>query len=175
MSGRRGNNTTTNGGAASRSSTTMNGSRASTRSNRSRRSTPQDTFHPKLITAQIVSMQCFHYFLLGFLFQVNYVLYNKSITVDRIFTDKYVRLWHTSGWADVSAIVLANLVGYVLMMIQSYPVFEKVCFVAKMICVPHTESHRNCIMTGLYSWQSLLKKVKSVLISRLHCFCYIWS
>jgi hypothetical protein len=72
------------------------------------------SFHPKLITLQIISMQCLHYFLLAFLFQLNYVLYNKSITIDRIFTDHYVRLWNPSGWADVSAILLTSLAGYVV-------------------------------------------------------------
>lgn len=56
-------------------------------------------------------MQCFHYFLLALLFQINYVLYNKPITIDRIFTDKYVRMWDSEGWADISAILLASLAG----------------------------------------------------------------
>ena len=57
-------------------------------------------------------MQCMHYFLLSFLFQVNYVLYNIPITIDRIFTDQYVRLWGAQGWADVAAILITSLAGY---------------------------------------------------------------
>jgi hypothetical protein len=53
-----------------------------------------------------------HYFLLSFLFQVNYVLYNIPITIDRIFTDQYVRLWGAQGWADVAAILITSLAGY---------------------------------------------------------------
>ena len=74
--------------------------------------TPQhQLFHPKLIATQIVTLQCFHYFLLSILFQINYVFYGKSVTIDRIFTDKHVRLWHTNGWADVLAIMLAAVAG----------------------------------------------------------------
>lgn len=83
------------------------------RTHRRRTTTTEVSFHPKLITAQIVSMQCMHYFLLAFLFQVNYVLYNKPISIDRIFTDRYVRIWNSSGWADVAAILLTSLAGYV--------------------------------------------------------------
>ena len=71
-------------------------------------------FHPKLITTQIIALQCCHYFILGVLFQINYLFYSTSITVDRIFTDTYVRIWHPSGWPDVCAIVLASLAGCVL-------------------------------------------------------------
>jgi hypothetical protein len=45
------------------------------------------------------------------LFQINYLFYRTSITIDRIFTDSYVRIWHRSGWPDVCAIVLASLAG----------------------------------------------------------------
>lgn len=72
---------------------------------------PAQVFHPKLITAQIITLQCWHYALLAFLIQVNHVLYKTSITIDRIFTDKYVRLWHTKGWPDVLAIIVASLFG----------------------------------------------------------------
>jgi hypothetical protein len=74
-------------------------------------------FYPKLITAQIVALQCLHYFLLAVCIQINNVLYRTSITIDRIFTDEYVRLWsNTAGsWADVTAILLVSLVGSVLL------------------------------------------------------------
>jgi protein SYS1 len=118
MAGRRiiGGLDAVNGGTATTTTSNGNNNSRPTRSSSaaSRRNHEKRVdFHPKLITAQIVSMQCFHYFLLAFLFQLNSVLYNKSVTVDRIFTDQYVRLWHTSGWADVSAILLASLAGYV--------------------------------------------------------------
>lgn len=45
------------------------------------------------------------------------MLYNTSITLDRIFTDRYVRLWQPAGWADVAAILLASLAGSVLLAI----------------------------------------------------------
>jgi hypothetical protein len=81
---------------------------------RRHRATPADNFHPRLITAQILSLQCFHYTIQGFLFQVNFLLYNTSITIDRIFTDQYVQLWHPAGWPDVAAIFFSALFGYVL-------------------------------------------------------------
>ena len=140
MAGRRNNGgLSSNGGggvntsrvsSSNRSTTSTASVRAKSGGGRSSSSSSQqgEGFHPKLITAQIVSMQCFHYLLLAFLFQINNVLYNKSITIDRIFTDKHVRLWHSSGWADVSAILLASLAGYVclysivIMRIDSYAV-----------------------------------------------------
>ena len=70
-------------------------------------------FNPKLIFSQIVAMQCFHYLILGFLFQVNHVIFNTSITIDRIFTDKYLNLWSVGGWADNITVLIASMVGYV--------------------------------------------------------------
>ncbi len=77
------------------------------------RRTEEPHFHPKLITTQIVCIQCLHYVLLGFLFQINYLLFNKSVTIDRIFTDQYVRIWKASGWIDVWTLLLGSLFGYV--------------------------------------------------------------
>ena len=68
-------------------------------------------FNPKLIFSQIVAMQCFHYLVLGVMFQINHVLYSTSITVDRMFTDKYLRLWSLIGWADNMAVLLSSIVG----------------------------------------------------------------
>jgi hypothetical protein len=100
----------------SNSSSVNNGLRTRTGGNRNRpNNPPAQPFYPKLIFAQIVSLQCFHYFLLAFFFQVNHVLYGTTVTIDRIFTDRYLRLWQSerSGWADAIALFLASLVGYV--------------------------------------------------------------
>eukprot|EP00977_Amphora_coffeiformis_P021897 scaffold10050_cov142-Amphora_coffeaeformis.AAC.6 len=71
-------------------------------------------FHPNLITAQIVSFQCFQYLAQSVLFQINALLYeNSTVSVDRLFTDKYVHLWHSQGWPDCAAIFFAALIGYV--------------------------------------------------------------
>jgi Integral membrane protein S linking to the trans Golgi network len=71
-------------------------------------------FNPRLIFSQIVAMQCFHYLLLGFFFQINHVLYGQSITIDRMFTDKYLTVFHARGWPDVLAVFLSYAaVGYV--------------------------------------------------------------
>ena len=92
------------GGIRNKSSTT-------TATSRAKETLQQQQFHPKLIATQIVTMQCFHYFLLTVFFQINSVLYGKSLTIDRIFTDKHVRLWQTNGWADVFAIMFASVFG----------------------------------------------------------------
>ena len=68
-------------------------------------------FNPKLIFSQIVSMQCFHYVFLGFIFQVNHVLFNTAVTIDRVFTGKYLNLWSMKGLADNIAILLSYLFG----------------------------------------------------------------
>lgn len=57
-------------------------------------------FNPRLIFAQIVSMQCFHYLILGLIFQMNHVLFSTSVTIDRIFTTNYVKIWSIEGLAD---------------------------------------------------------------------------
>lgn len=69
------------------------------------------SFHPKLITAQIVALQSFHYFALALFVEINHVLYNTTVTVDRIFTDKYIKLWESKGWPDVASSLLAAIVG----------------------------------------------------------------
>jgi hypothetical protein len=114
------NNATTpaiqsNGGGTTSSLRT--GAANSNSTSRSKKKGPEVSFHPKLITAQIIALQCLHYFLLAVCIQINHVLYNTSITIDRIFTDEYVRLWGQAGWADVFAILLVSLVGSVMLAI----------------------------------------------------------
>jgi hypothetical protein len=71
-------------------------------------------FNPRLIFSQIVAMQCFHYLFLGLFFQINHVLYGESITIDRMFTDRYLKIFHPSGWPDTLAVFLSySAVGYV--------------------------------------------------------------
>jgi len=71
-------------------------------------------FHPKLIFAQIVSLQCFHYLFLALLFQINHVVFNREITLDRIFTDKYIHVLKNiqHDWPDIFAILSSYLFGY---------------------------------------------------------------
>jgi hypothetical protein len=47
------------------------------------------------------------------MFQINHVLYNNSVTIDRMFTDKFLNLWSIGGWADNAAVLLSSLVWYV--------------------------------------------------------------
>ena len=36
---------------------------------------------------------------------------NSTVSVDRLFTDKYVHLWKSQGWPDCAAIFFAALIG----------------------------------------------------------------
>jgi protein SYS1 len=75
-------------------------------------------FNPRLIFSQIVAMQCFHYLFLGFFFQINRVLYAQSVTIDRMFTDEYLKIFHASGWPDALAVFMSyTVVGSFLMAI----------------------------------------------------------
>lgn len=74
-------------------------------------------FNPRLIFSQMVAMQCFHYVFLGFLFQANFVVFGTSISLDRIFSDKYLNIWTAIGWVDAFAVLFASLVGAVLLAI----------------------------------------------------------
>ena len=72
-------------------------------------------FNPRLIFSQIVAMQCFHYLFLGILFQINHVLYGQSVTIDRMFTDEYLKIRQDRGWTDCIAVFLSYaVVGYVI-------------------------------------------------------------
>lgn len=113
LPGRRGNAATASASVAA----DTNGKNASTRQGRrpTRAEEIAASFHPKLITTQIIALQCLHYALLAFFIQVNSFLYGSNITIDRIFTDRYIRLWHHRGLPDVCAVTLASLAGSVLL------------------------------------------------------------
>ena len=85
-------------------------------------------FNPRLILGQIVALQCFHYASMGLLVQLNHGLFGTSVTIDRIFTDRYLRWFRSSvsaasgsedggaggipweGWADGGAVIVNSLV-----------------------------------------------------------------
>jgi len=69
------------------------------------------TFNPRLILSQIISLQSFHYVILGIIFQINHILFGTSITIDRIFTSKHLDIWSAVGWIDNSAILFSSLIG----------------------------------------------------------------
>lgn len=106
MAGRRNIATT---GVAERSSTTNEPNL--TRSSRSSSKYSANNFNPKLIFSQIVALQCFHYLVLGIIFQFDHLFFNTSVTIDRIFTDNYLTVWTWIGWIDSSAILLSYLFG----------------------------------------------------------------
>jgi len=78
-------------------------------------SSSSNHFNPKLILAQIIAIQSLHYLVLSFLFQINYVLYGTSITIDRIFTVKYVKMWHADGFIDICSFLISSVVGSLLL------------------------------------------------------------
>ena len=69
------------------------------------------TFNPRLILSQIISLQSFHYVILGIIFQINHILFGTSITIDRIFTSKHLDIWSAVGWIDNSAVLFSSLIG----------------------------------------------------------------
>jgi len=81
--------------------------------NSSSNSSGAQLFNPRLILSQIISLQSFHYLVLGIIFQINHILFATSITIDRIFTTKYLDVWSAEGWIDNSAILMSSLIGYV--------------------------------------------------------------
>uniref|UniRef100_A0A7S2N3N9 Protein SYS1 homolog n=1 Tax=Helicotheca tamesis TaxID=374047 RepID=A0A7S2N3N9_9STRA len=83
----------------------------------SNNSSSSSTFHPKLIISQIIALQCFYYAILGFIFQINHVIFATSITMDRIFTSKYLDVWSATGWIDNSAVLTSSVAGAFLLAI----------------------------------------------------------
>ena len=88
-----------------------NGSLSSSNSNNNPNAA---NFNPKLILSQIISLQSFHYVVLGVIFQINHVLFATSITTDRIFTAKFLDIWSAMGWIDNAAVLMSNFIGWVL-------------------------------------------------------------
>ncbi|KAL3799190.1 hypothetical protein ACHAW5_005467 [Stephanodiscus triporus] len=123
------NGTTTPSSSSSSSSSNNNGvgtvsSSSSHRSNGSGLAGPpmsqqqqhqQQSFNPKLILSQILCLQCFHYLVLGCIFQMNHVLFATSVTIDRIFTDEYLDVWSALGWIDNAAVLTSSFVGSLLL------------------------------------------------------------
>jgi len=70
-------------------------------------------FHPKMITAQILSLQCFMYLAQSILIQLNYLVFATPTSVDRIFTSKYLHIWKREGVADCFMMLFAALFGAV--------------------------------------------------------------
>mmetsp|Transcript_36217 Transcript_36217/g.77229 ORF Transcript_36217/g.77229 Transcript_36217/m.77229 type:complete len:187 (+) Transcript_36217:100-660(+) len=72
-------------------------------------------FNPRLILSQIISLQSFHYVVLGLIFQINHVMFATSITMDRIFTAKYLDIWSAMGWIDNAAVLMSSFIGSLLL------------------------------------------------------------
>ena len=82
------------------------------------RNSQSNKFNPRLIFSQIVAIQCFHYLFLGLLLQINYLLFGTSISLSRIFSDKYLGIWTWEEWGDTFAFLVAQVgVGSLLMAI----------------------------------------------------------
>jgi Integral membrane protein S linking to the trans Golgi network len=105
MAGRRSNAVAVNQGDKAVAPASQGGRAASGTRNK------MNDFNPKLIFSQIVAIQCFHYLFLGFIFQVNHVFFSTAVTIDRIFTGKYLNLWSIEGWADNAAILFSYIFG----------------------------------------------------------------
>ena len=68
-------------------------------------------FNPRLILSQIISLQSFHYVVLGVIFQINHVLFATNITMDRIFTANFLDIWSAMGWIDNAAVLMSSFIG----------------------------------------------------------------
>lgn len=105
--------------AAANMSLLRNGNNTNNTSHRSRMSSKMhksasmaaNNFHPKLITNQIVALQCFQIFGQSLLMQINYLLWNVPTSIDRIFTDQYVHIWRREGVWDCVALILSGILG----------------------------------------------------------------
>jgi hypothetical protein len=68
-------------------------------------------FNPKLIFSQILAIQSLHYIILCLLIQLNFLIFNTNVTIDRIFTAKHLSLWTREGRIDAMAIFISSLCG----------------------------------------------------------------
>ena len=68
-------------------------------------------FNPSLILSQIITLQSLFYVALGFIFEINHVLFATSITMDRIFTAKFLDVWSALGWIDNAAVLMSSFIG----------------------------------------------------------------
>ena len=93
------------------SMSTSTPSSSSSSSSSSSRGRNDASFQPSLILSQILCLQCFHYLVLGLIFQINHVLYATTVTIDRIFTDEYLNVWSAYGWIDNAAVLTSCFVG----------------------------------------------------------------
>jgi hypothetical protein len=82
-----------------------------TKGNSSNPNSSGTLFNPWLIFSQIAALQFFHYFVLATFLQINKALFGSTVTLDRIFTPKYLNLWNKSGWVDNGTILLSFVVG----------------------------------------------------------------
>ena len=115
-------------------------------------------FNPRLIFSQIVALQCFHYLFLGLLFQINHVLYGQSVTIDRMFTDEYLKVWH-GGWQDAFAVFLSYaVVGYVLFILY--------IIVSMYVSII---SYRNCMLLQSIQFTCLLPVIEEMMTSFWPC------
>ena len=92
-------------------------------------------FYPRLIATQIVGIQCFHYFILTLLYEINAMIFTINTThitfvakmsssslsssltpiattymsLDRIFTDQYIHLYRLSSYPDIITVFVAAI------------------------------------------------------------------
>jgi len=72
-------------------------------------------FNPSLILSQIITLQSLFYVVLGFIFEINHVMFATSITMDRIFTSKFLDVWSALGWIDNAAVLMSSFIGSFLL------------------------------------------------------------
>lgn len=70
-----------------------------------------NTFNPRLIFSQMTALQSIHYLVLSIIFQINHFTFGTTVTIDRMFTAKYLNIWERNEWVDCSAILLSSVIG----------------------------------------------------------------
>jgi len=76
-----------------------------------------NTFNPRLIFSQMTALQSIHYLVLSIIFQINHFTFGTTVTIDRMFTAKYLNIWERNEWVDCSAILLSSVIGAFLLTI----------------------------------------------------------
>mmetsp|Transcript_24950 Transcript_24950/g.25166 ORF Transcript_24950/g.25166 Transcript_24950/m.25166 type:complete len:148 (-) Transcript_24950:194-637(-) len=68
-------------------------------------------FDPIYIIYQIISLQCFYYFSFCSILALLHMIFGHSISMDHLFTPRYINLLHVGGWVDCAAVLFSSFIG----------------------------------------------------------------
>ena len=90
-------------------------------------------FDPVLITYQIVALQCFYYLAMGTLLGVFHALFDIRISLDHLFTPKFVNFVSTIGWIETICTLASAVAGYEFILRLHFP-NSKLSFLGLICC-----------------------------------------